>query len=141
MKRQIALLAVLLGLAVILSGCSEYSSSGGDFHAGETLTPARLAEISESIAAGSENRYYDPERDKASRHRRGGKYYCVLTKSGSVWHSARACGSLANSTAVESGTVEQAERAGKSRACQRCGPPGGDTGNTDTAGASEPGES
>lgn len=135
-------MAVLLGFAVILSGCSEYSSSGGDFHAGETLTPARLAEISESIAAGSEKTgTTTPKETKPPDTDGEGNIIVYWTKSGSVWHSARACGSLANSTAVESGTVEQAERAGKSRACQRCGPPGGDTGNTDTAGASEPGES
>ena len=122
MKRRLLPAALLLGVLIILSGCSEYSSSGSDFYAGETLTPARLAEISGSVAAGTEPGTTKEKETKSPDTDGEGNIIVYWTKSGSVWHSDRACGSLANSTAVESGTVWQAERAGKSRGCLKCSP-------------------
>ncbi|MGI6167480.1 MAG: hypothetical protein ACOYIA_05020 [Eubacteriales bacterium] len=139
MKKSVAFAVFLLCLLVVLSGCSEYSLSGGDFYAGETITPDKLAAISESIAAAAststEKETKPPDTDTE------GNIIVYWTKSGGVWHYDRSCSSLARSAAVESGTIEEAEKAGKSRTCLKCGPPGGDTGDTDTAGESEPGES
>ncbi len=137
--RKIALAAHLLYLlVVVLSGCSEYSSSGGGFYAGETITPEKLAEISESIAAtagtSAEKETKPPDTDVE------GNIVVYWTKSGGVWHYDKSCSSLARSSAVESGTLEEAMRAGKSRACLKCGQPDGDTDGADAAGASEPGE-
>ncbi len=43
------------------------------------------------------------------------------TKSGSVWHTTDQCHHIKNSKNVESGSVEEAKEAGKSKACSSCG--------------------
>ena len=43
------------------------------------------------------------------------------TAGGSVWHVTAECSALAKSKSVSSGTEEQAQQAGKSRVCKRCG--------------------
>jgi hypothetical protein len=46
---------------------------------------------------------------------------CYYTAGGGVWHYDKACGALANSKDVLSGTTEQAMADGKLRPCARCG--------------------
>ena len=43
------------------------------------------------------------------------------TKSGSVWHTTDQCHHLKKSKNIESGSVEEAMEAGKSKACSSCG--------------------
>ena len=43
------------------------------------------------------------------------------TKSGSVWHTTDKCHHLKKSKSIESGSVEEAIEAGKSKVCSSCG--------------------
>lgn len=43
------------------------------------------------------------------------------TEGGSVWHVSKECSSLKNSKNIISGSVEEAQNAGKERVCSRCG--------------------
>lgn len=112
--------------ALIFVSCSDYIYSESGFYAGETVTPQRLAEISQSLAAQQTSvtsekasaettaalRFPDTDED--------GETIVYFTGSGEVWHYNRDCGSIKNSSNVTSGTIEQAIAAGKSRACGVC---------------------
>ena len=41
-------------------------------------------------------------------------------QKGGVWHSVANCGYLTRTSQIQSGTIEQAQRAGKTRACSSC---------------------
>ena len=43
------------------------------------------------------------------------------TKNGSVWHTTDQCHYIKTSKNIESGSVEEAKEAGKSKACSSCG--------------------
>ncbi len=119
---------VLVLTVLFLVGCSEYSRFGGEFYAGETITPGQIAEISAGIAAAKESlastskanaakteKSLSPETDQA------GNIIVYWTAGGGVYHVDRSCSSLSNSTSILSGSIKKAEAAGKERACKRCG--------------------
>ena len=43
------------------------------------------------------------------------------TPGGEVWHVTSECSSLSRSTTILNGSIDEAQAAGKSRACKRCG--------------------
>lgn len=117
MQKKIA--AVMLAgliLSAVLISCSTYSSGDSGFYTGDTLTPEAVESIwlaiSEREAAESEK--YPPTTDES------GAAVLFWTSNGKVWHASAECSSLKRSTNINSGTIEEAEAAGKQRACSVC---------------------
>ncbi len=126
--KYILFCAIIPVLALVLTGCSEYSDFSRGFYAGETVTPEQIAAISAGLAASesaaSEGGMTDLKTEAENYTADTDAYGNVIvywTAGGSVWHIDRNCSALSNSAAVESGTIKEAEMAGKSRACKKCG--------------------
>ncbi len=125
-SKHFCLLLLLPVLILILSGCSEYSDFSRGFYAGETITPDQIAAISaglaesEKSAPGSSQAAAPQTERKPADTDTAGNIIVYWTAGGSVWHTDRNCGSIAKSSAVVSGTINEAAAAGKGRACMKC---------------------
>lgn len=115
MQKRIAA-AFLLLLSVTLVACSEYSSGAVGFYTGETLTPEAVESIWGAISEreSQESEKYTPTTDES------GETVLYWTSSGKVWHMSAECSSLKRSTNINFGNMEEAEAAGKQRACSVC---------------------
>lgn len=115
MQKRIAA-AFLLLLSVTLVACSEYSSGAAGFYTGETLTPEAVESIWVAISEreSQESEKYTPTTDES------GETVLYWTSSGKVWHISDECSSLKRSTNINFGNMEEAEAAGKQRACSVC---------------------
>ncbi len=126
--KRVRICFILVLALLFLAGCSEYSRFGGEFYAGETITPGQIAEISAEIAAAKESSVSSSSATAAKTEKslvpqtdQTGNIIVYWTAGGSVYHIDRSCSSLSNSTAILSGSMKKAEAAGKERACKRCG--------------------
>lgn len=115
-RKMTAVVLVCLVLSLALTSCSTYSSGDTGFYTGDTLTPEAVESIwlaiSEREAVESEK--YPPTTDES------GAAVLFWTSTGKVWHASAECSSLKRSTNINSGTIEEAEAAGKQRACSVC---------------------
>lgn len=127
-SRCFCLLLLLPVLIFILSGCSEYSDFSRGFYAGETITPDQIAAISAGLVASEKSAAESKQTAAPETVKKpvdtdaAGNIIVYWTAGGSVWHTDRNCGSIANSSAVVSGTINEAAAAGKTRACMKCSP-------------------
>lgn len=111
-----SLLIFVLTVVCILSGCSEYSVSGNDsgYSTGILVSPEVIDSIAAAVSAAQTEKY--PRETDTSGNR-----IVFWTEGGLVWHESRACASIASAAAYESGSTEDAVKAGKTRACMICG--------------------
>ena len=125
MRRKFLLLAAALGLCTcVLMACRGKPA----FDAGEELSAEELEALRVSLqekeegsdgASDSQNTPADqnPPSDGGFEENKSVFYY---TESGEVYHSDRDCSHLKKSDNVKSGTIDQAEQAGKTRLCSDC---------------------
>lgn len=114
-KRLLRLTALIAALSIIascLESCAVYGAD--DFYAGEPVSPADIESIAALLSGELTDRY-------PSLTDESGATLCCWTPGGSVYHLSRECFSLASSSEIVVGSVEDALKAGKSRCCSVCG--------------------
>ena len=100
------LLCEMLFVLLIFAGCSaDPVYIGDEIDVDELWTPSEAPSV-EEYALDTE-----PEWDGVT------VYY---TESGSVWHITPECSALKRAEIILSGTKDQAQSAGKERACKKC---------------------
>ncbi len=116
MQKTIVSVFILLLLFTMLAACSSYSSGTAGFYTGDTLTPEVVESIWIAISEreAEESEKYTPVTDDS------GEAVLFWTSSGKVWHISGECSSLKRSTNINSGNIDEAEAAGKQRACSVC---------------------
>ena len=97
----------LLLMALLLSACSS-----------EPVYIAEEIDVNE-LWNGSESTVMAERVDETAQEWDGVTVY--YTESGTVWHKSADCPALSESKNVITGTQDEAESAGKDRACKRCG--------------------
>jgi hypothetical protein len=144
------ILAVLSAFLILLLCACDLDESSGNLQGGDLLDANRISEIKEEVLAteesttaetsynsateesDSDERTNDTENTEntevqsdtntsngeVSDENIGDEVY--WTESGGVWHLYRDCGHLKNSQNVLSGTVADAEEAGKDHVCSSC---------------------
>lgn len=117
-RRGIA--AVLLVL--LLCGCA---SEGSGFDVTETVTPEQIRSMlesaEESLRAAETTTLLLPQTSEPETAVVSDAETVYWSPSGSVWHTDPACASLKQAKSVLSGSVADAEAAGKARVCRICG--------------------
>ena len=104
MRRVLKLASCLLLLACFLCSCGNHA----EFSGGEALS----VEETQALIASWKT-------ESSAERIEEGIYYFV-TGSGAVYHSNASCAHLKNSKNVQSGTLAQAQTAGKDRLCATC---------------------
>jgi len=94
-----------------LVGCSEFTYSTEDFYTGKQLSSEELESLKNKVAETTAIPY-ETNID--------GEVIVFWTSGGTVYHYNRDCSSLARSTTIESGTIEDAVAKGKTKPCSRC---------------------
>jgi hypothetical protein len=144
------ILAVLSAFLILLLCACDLDEFSGNLQGGDLLDAGRISEIKEEVLAteesttaetsynsateesDSDERTNDTENTEntevqsdtntsngeVSDENIGDEVY--WTESGGVWHLYRDCGHLKNSQNVLSGTVADAEEAGKDHVCSSC---------------------
>jgi len=111
MKRKLSFLLLIFIVGLTLVGCSNFIYGDEDFYSGKKLS----AEDLESIKQSFEETTVPHETDV------DGNIIVYWTSGGTVYHYSKDCSSLSRSKAIESGSIEDAIDAGKSKACSICG--------------------
>lgn len=108
--------ALAAGKAKICSTCAKHEANETE---GQFTTETLAGALTEApTEADSSDAAADEETTDTPALPADGTVY--WTKSGSVYHSHEDCSHLRNSKSVLSGTVEEAEAAGKPRLCSTC---------------------
>ena len=111
MKKR-ASLALLLCLLVFLVSCGEASR----FDAGTPLTAEELAALQAQLGERENERRNEQQNEETPPN---GMVFWL--PSGSVYHISATCHHISEKPNVLSGTVDEAQAAGKLRACSSCG--------------------
>ena len=101
--RRLALLCAMICL--FTCGCRQMGD--GD-EAVSTVSPEELTEIAEELSEHTGDPDELPEAE------------AYWTDGGSVYHTSSGCGHLARAKTVTSGTIEEAQMAGKAKICSTC---------------------
>ncbi len=111
----IVLAVILLSVAVLIACTDNINFVEETYYYGETLTPEMVESIYAALSAAVTEKY--PTETDAS-----GKLVVYWTVGGSVYHVSSACGSIKKlePTEIHSGTVKDALRVGKEKACSVC---------------------
>ncbi len=110
MKHIISGLTVLC--LIMCVSCSEVSKSGGGYYGGEEISPDVLSEISSSVL---EESLKDPNGNVQNPDQ-----VVYWTQGGTAIHSSRKCTYIRSSTSIQTGTLGDAIRLGKSKYCSSC---------------------
>ena len=110
MKHTVSILCLLLSI-LCFSACASHIRGGNGFNGGETMTPEQLESVSNSLFGTT------PEEDKETVPNDTTAHWL---KSGSVYHLNRHCRYLEGKANVNSGTVAEANAAGKRKVCSTC---------------------
>lgn len=111
MKRAILFL-LLFPLVASFISCGNKAR----FDAGNPLTAEELTALQAQLGEQENNQESNQENDKTPT---SGMVFWL--QNGSVYHVRSTCHHISEKPNVMSGTVEQAQAAGKSRACSSCG--------------------
>lgn len=149
-KYEVTILAAVAVLLTLLLCACNFDESTGNLQGGDLLDANRISEIKEDVLATeetattetdfesitteqeeSEEKTNDTDSTSQTQTQQnsgstsdtdnveiGETVY--WTEGGGVWHLYRDCGHLKNSQNVLSGTVEEAENAGKDHVCSTC---------------------
>ena len=107
MRKWICLLLILGGL------CMTACTTDDGFSGGHPLTKEELASLSAE--------YFTEAEEPPVEGGFSDQVKVYWTEGGSVYHADRYCSHLKKASKVESGTVSQARRLGKEKACSACG--------------------
>lgn len=116
------LLLVLISLAMF---ACDFDESQNHLSGGVLLDDERISEIKNEILSGAteeetEEKTTEENTNSANENNEEKDGVVYWTESGSVWHESATCSHLKNSSKIVSGSVADAQKAGKSKACSRC---------------------
>ena len=126
MRKTIKTISILLlvFLSFTLFSC-DFDESQHHLSGGVLLDDEKISEIKNEVLSGiiekdteENSTEANTSSEKENNDEKDGIVY--WTESGSVWHESAGCSHLKNSTKIVSGSVADAQKAGKSKACTRC---------------------
>lgn len=116
MKKGLVLLTVAgLCLCATLAACRAQK----DFSGGKALTPEEMNALKDTLS--EKEKPQEPSVEPAPAPTPDETDRCYYIQSGGVYHLDRSCSYIAENANVISATVAEAQNAGKTRACSRCG--------------------
>lgn len=124
MKLKILLLAGTLTLSCcLLLSCRDHGLLSDDFHAGDTVTPEELLEISAEIFAETSSDVGEATATEEPQTLSPDATVYWL-EGGSVYHAKADCHHISHAAAedIREGKIPDAEADGKTRLCASCTP-------------------
>ena len=115
---------LLLCLSVLLASSCALFITNDVFDGGEPLDSAKMSEIRSEVFGSneptiSEEQLSETESETSKRvEEESGIVY--WTSGGKVWHAFENCGHLKGSKEILSGSVDEAQKAGKEKLCSSC---------------------